>query len=137
MRILVSFPVACFCCALLTDIAYVVTADMLWADFSDWLLAVGIAMGVLAAVAGIASLFRRRLSPVRRPVAPLAIGGILVLALGFLNNLVHSRDAWTSVMPQGLVLSALTVLVILLTAWRSNAPIYRYDPVLVNAGVRA
>ncbi len=135
MRILVSFPVACFCCAFATDIAYASTADMLWADFSDWLLAVGMIMGVVAAVAGIGSLFARRRSPVRRPVLPLALGGIVILALGFLNNLVHSRDAWTSVMPEGIVLSGATVLVILLTAWRSNAPIYRYDPVLVNAGV--
>jgi uncharacterized membrane protein len=136
MRILVSFPIACFCCAFLTDLAYVATADMMWADFSDWLLAFGMIMGGLAAVAGIVSLFRRRTSPVRRPIVPLALGGIVVLALGFLNNLVHSRDAWTSVVPQGIVLSGVTVLVILLTAWRSSAPIYRYDPVLLNTGVR-
>ena len=47
---------------------------------------------------------------------PLAIGSAVVLALALLNNLVHTRDAWTSVVPTGLALSALTVLAIIITA---------------------
>jgi len=39
-----------------------------------------------------------------------------VLVLAFFNNLVHSRDAWTSVVPTGLILSALTVAVMIVTA---------------------
>ena len=42
---LVPFPIACFIGALLTDIAYARTADIMWANFSAWLLAVGIIMG--------------------------------------------------------------------------------------------
>ena len=40
---LVPFPVVCFIGALLTDIAYAQTADMMWTNFSAWLLAVGVA----------------------------------------------------------------------------------------------
>jgi len=36
--------------------------------------------------------------------------------LALFNNFVHSRDAWTSVMPMGLALSAMTVLAMLITA---------------------
>ena len=121
LRILVSFPIACFCGALVTDIAYAWTTDMMWADFSAWLLAVGMILGVLAAIAGLVALVRGRRLGVRRPVWPMALGSVVVLALGGLDNLVHSRDAWTSVVPLGLVVSALTVLVLLMTAWAGAA----------------
>ncbi len=125
LRILVAFPIACFCCALVTDIAYAQTADMIWSDFSDWLLAVGVILGVFAAIAGIAALIADRRVRVLRPSLPLIIGGPIVLALAALNNCVHSRDAWTSVVPQGLALSAITVLVILVTAWLGSGTIIR------------
>ncbi|MBV9829706.1 MAG: DUF2231 domain-containing protein [Alphaproteobacteria bacterium] len=112
-----SFPVACFIGALCTDIAYVVTANVIWVDFSDWLLAVGMVGGVVAAIAGLVSLVRRRRDLARRSVWPAVLGSVLVLAIGFLNNLVHSRDGWTSVMPLGLALSVITVLVVLMTVW--------------------
>ncbi len=113
LLVLVSFPIACFTSALITDIAYAQTANMLWADFSDWLLALAMAGGVLAAIAGLVDLIANR----RRRVLPVVVGSLVVLALGLLNNFVHSRDAWTSVVPMGLALSALTVLVVLVTAW--------------------
>jgi uncharacterized membrane protein len=39
------------------------------------------------------------------------------LVLAFFNNLVHANDGWTSVVPWGLTLSALTVALMLVTAW--------------------
>ncbi len=120
-RILVSFPIACFVAALATDIAYAFTTNMMWADFSAWLLAGGLGLGVLAAIAGIGAAITDRRRGVRRPYAALTLGSLVVLALGFVDNLVHSRDAWTSVVPLGLILSALTVIVMLLTAWAGSA----------------
>ncbi len=121
LRILTAFPIACFTCALATDIAYVQTANMMWTDFSAWLLAAGIFMGVLAAIAALVSIVANRRTPERRPGWPLVVGGLLVLILAFLDNLVHSRDAWTSVVPWGLALSAATVVVMLITAWLGSA----------------
>jgi uncharacterized membrane protein len=124
-RILASFPVACLFCALVTDIIYAQTADMFWADLSDWLLAVGAILGCFAAVAGIAAYSVDRRVRAQRPSWPLIIGSPIVLALAILNNFVHSRDAWTSVVPQGLILSALTVLAIIITAWLGSSTVYR------------
>jgi uncharacterized membrane protein len=124
-RLLVSFPIACFSAAFVTDVVYVVSARIMWADFSDWLLAGGIAVGVLAAIVGIADAASRRRVLPRRPVLPLAIGGLVVLLLAFLDNLVHSRDAWTSVVPEGIALSAVIVLVMLITAWADAAAVSR------------
>src|ERR1700753_54004 len=50
---LVSVPIVCFIGALLTDVTYAVSAEMMWANFSAWLLTVGFMIGVLAAIAGL------------------------------------------------------------------------------------
>ena len=125
LLLLTAFPVACFSCALGTDIAYTLTSQMMWADFSDWLLAAGMAFGVLAAFAGVIDAIRNRRAQTGRRVAPLALGGLLILGVAFLNNLYHSRDAWTSVVPMGLTLSALTVLLIIITAWLATPRVAR------------
>lgn len=117
LHALAAFPIACFTCALLTDIAYVQTANILWADFSAWLLAAGMVGAVFAAIAGLIAWVSVRRGPTGRPLWLIAFGALVVLTLGLLNNLVHSRDGWTSVMPLGLMLSAVTVLVMILTVW--------------------
>ncbi|WP_424631961.1 DUF2231 domain-containing protein [Bradyrhizobium sp. SYSU BS000235] len=123
---LVSFPIVCFVGALVTDIAYWQTAQMMWADFSAWLLAVGLVMGVLAAIAGLIDfLGNRQIRKLSEAWVHLA-GNVLVLILALFNSFVHSRDAWTSVVPTGLILSALTVLTLLVTGWMGWAMVYRH-----------
>ena len=136
VRTLAAFPIACFTCALFTDIAYVQTTRMMWADFSDWLLAVGMAGGVAAAFAGLVGLILHRRRDNAGAVWPAVLGTLLVLIIALFNNLVHSRDAWTSVMPAGLALSALTVLVMLATAVLSSKTNTRRDAVMPFEGIR-
>ncbi|WP_207191792.1 DUF2231 domain-containing protein [Paracraurococcus ruber] len=123
---LVPFPIACLTGALLTDIAYWRSADMMWANASAWLLAAGAAMGGLAALAGLWDFLGSRRIRAQRPAWPHFLGNVVVLALALLNNLVHSRDAWTSVVPTGLILSALTVAVMLVTGWLGASLVYRH-----------
>ena len=89
---LVPFPIACFIGTLATDIAYWCTADMMWANFSAWLLAAGLLIGGLAALFGLIDLFENR--DIRRlPQAWLhLIGNLLVLGLSLINAFVRSRD---------------------------------------------
>jgi phosphatidylserine/phosphatidylglycerophosphate/cardiolipin synthase-like enzyme/uncharacterized membrane protein len=112
-----QFPVVCFTLALLTDIAYVQTSNLMWTEFSSWLLLVGISSGTLAVLFGMAALVGR-IAPIGWPQMS---GHAVVLILAFFNNLIHARDGWTSVMPGGLTLSALTVLVIAVTPWLNFA----------------
>ena len=49
---LVPVPIVCFIGALVTDIMYFATEEMMWANFSAWLLIIGLIFGVLAAIAG-------------------------------------------------------------------------------------
>ena len=86
---LVPFPIVCFIGALVTDIAYYATAEMTWADFSAWLLVVGVIMGVLAAIAGLIDFLGNRLIRAQPPAWPHLIGNILVLVLSFFNVLIH------------------------------------------------
>jgi uncharacterized membrane protein len=124
--ILLPFPAACLIGTLLTDLAYWRTAEMMWADFSAWLVTVGVILSCLAAIAGLIDLFGGRYTERSGTVALYAAGNVVVLILAALNMLIHSRDAWTSVVPWGLVLSAATVIVLLFTVWLGWSKVYRY-----------
>ena len=123
---LVPFPIACFIGALVTDVTYSLTAQMMWADFSAWLLVAGLIMGVLAAVAGLIDFLSNRLIRAQPPAWPHMLGNVLVLVLSFFNALVHTRDGWTSVVPTGLILSVLVVLILPVTGWLGWSMVYRY-----------
>nr|WP_024511263.1 DUF2231 domain-containing protein [Bradyrhizobium sp. ARR65] len=123
---LVPFPIVCFIGALLTDIAFALTAEMMWADFSAWLLLVGLIMGVLAAIAGLTDFLGNRMIRAQKPAWPHMLGNLLVLIIAFFNTMVHTRDAWTSVVPTGLILSAITVLILPITGWLGWSMVYRH-----------
>ncbi|TGQ62640.1 MAG: DUF2231 domain-containing protein [Mesorhizobium sp.] len=123
---LVPFPIACFVGTLLTDIAYWRTAEMMWADFSAWLVTVGVIMGLLAAIAGLTDFLGSRLVRAQSPAWPHFLGNVLALVLAIVNMLVHTRDAWTSIVPWGLILSAVVVLILLVTGWLGWAMVYRH-----------
>lgn len=123
---LVPIPITCFVGALLTDITYWLTAEMMWADFSAWLLVVGLIFGVLAAIAGLTDFVGNRRIRGQSPAWPHMLGNIAVLVLAFFNMLIHTRDAWTSVVPTGIVLSILTVLVLPVTGWLGWSMVYRH-----------
>jgi uncharacterized membrane protein len=129
---LVPFPIACFVGALLTDLAYWKTAEMMWADFSAWLLFVGLLMGVLAAIAGLIDFLSNRSIRALTPAWLHMLGNLVVLSLALFNSFIHSRDAWTSVVPTGLILSALTVALLLFTGWMGWTMVYRHHVGVVD-----
>jgi Predicted membrane protein (DUF2231) len=99
---LVPIPIACFIGALVTDNTYAVTAEMMWSDFSAWLILVGLIGGILAAIAGLTDFLGNRGIRNQTTAWLHLIGNVVVLVLSFFNLLVHTRDAWTSVVPIGL-----------------------------------
>jgi len=123
---LVPFPIVCFIGTLLSDIAYWRTADMFWANVSAWLISAGVIMGLLAGIAGLIDFLSNPLIRAQAPAWPHMLGNVLVLVLAFFNMLIHSRDAWTSIFPTGLILSAVTVLILLFTGWLGGAMVYRH-----------
>ncbi len=122
---LVPIPIACFVGALITDIVYWRTAEIMWSNFSSWLITVGVIFAFLAAIAGLIDFLSNR--AVRRlpPAWPHLIGNLAVLVLASINMLVHTHDGWTSVVPWGLRLSAATVFILLFTGWFGWSMVYR------------
>ncbi len=123
---LVPFPIVSFIGALVTDVVYWRTAEMMWSDISAWLLLIGLILGVLAAIAGLIDFLGNRLIRARSPAWPHMLGNVLVLLLALFNTMVHTRDAWTSVVPTGLILSVLTVLILPVTGWLGWSMVYRH-----------
>lgn len=123
---LVPVPITCFVGALITDIVYYFTAEMMWADFSAWLLVVGLIFGVLAALAGLTDFVGNRRIRTQSPAWPHLLGNLIALILAFFNVLIHTRDAWTSVVPTGIILSILTVLILPVTGWLGWSLVYRH-----------
>jgi uncharacterized membrane protein len=109
---LVPFPVAYFTAALVTDLAYWRTDEVMWERFSVWLIAGGLVMAALVALAAVVDLAFSR----QRPAWLRAFGYLLAVLLSLVNVLVHSRDGYTAVVPTGLTLSAIVVAILFLIA---------------------
>lgn len=110
--------------ALLSDWAYSRTDQVQWTNFASWLIAGGMVVGGLALLWAVVAAAAGRLRGTR-PAPYLALL-VATLVLGFINALVHARDAWAT-MPSALVLSALVLLLAaaasvlgLAAAWRGS-----------------
>jgi uncharacterized membrane protein len=124
--ILVPVVIACFVGTLLSDLMYWESASMQWANFCAWLVTIGVIVGWLAAIAGAIDFSANRVIRAQPPAWPHLIGNLVVLILATFNMLIHSRDAWTSVVPTGLILSAIVVALLLFTGWMGWSMVYRY-----------
>lgn len=109
-QMLVPFPVAYLAAAFVTDLAYWRTAEVMWYRFSVWLIAAGLLMAALVALAALVDLFRNQ-----RPAWIRALAYASAVALSIFNVLVHSRDGYTAIVPTGMALSG-AALVLLLVA---------------------
>jgi uncharacterized membrane protein len=123
---LVPIPIVCFTGTLITDIAYWRTANMQWANISAWLLAVGLVASIFVVIAGVIDFFGDRRIRALRPAWVHGLGNGLALILSIWNAFVHSRDAYTSVVPTGLTLSVLVVIILAITAWNGWSMVYRH-----------
>lgn len=111
--VLLAGTVPLFLGALLGDAAYASTYHVQWSDFASWLIVGGLLFAGLALVLAIVDFFRAD----RRGVG-LAYLMVLLATwmVGFLDALMHARDAWAS-MPTGLVLSAVAALLACVATW--------------------
>jgi uncharacterized membrane protein len=123
---LVPFPIVCFGATLVTDIVYWRTAAMLWADISAWLLVVGLVVSLVAAPAGLIDFLADRRIRELRAAWIHGLGNIAALILSIFNAFIHTRDAYTSVVPAGLILSALVVAILVITGWNGWTMVYRH-----------
>lgn len=122
--ILLAFPVALFTSAVVSDIAYLRTAELQWTNFSSWLIAGALLFGGLVLAWALIGLLLDWRGPARR--RSLIYAGVLAAMwiLGLVNAFKHSQDGWSSVGAFGLVLSILCALLALAAgfiAWSGDA----------------
>ena len=105
--------------ALLADLAYSSSFQIQWINFSSWLLAGALLLAGLALL--LAAVDVLRWHPRGGMVYLLLL--VATFALGFVNALVHAKDAGAT-MPTGVALSAVVVVLAAiasgmgLTAWQ-------------------
>jgi uncharacterized membrane protein len=123
---LVPVPIVCFAGALVTDLAFTASGQMMWSDFSAWLIVAGLIFGALAALAGLIDFLGNAQVRAQTPAWPHLLGNLAVLIISVFNLMVHSRDGWTSVVPTGLILSIVVVLILPVTGWLGWSMVYRH-----------
>jgi len=101
--------------AFVTDYIYYTTALWQWANFSAWLITAGLIVILVAVLLLLIDFATGR-------AGRLNTGSFILVAaaalLSLVNAFVHSRDAWTSVVPQGILLSAVSTLLLVIAAAR-------------------
>lgn len=88
--------------ALFSDIAYGQSYQIQWKNFASWLIAGGLVFAGFALLWTVIELLRADLRG-RRPYLYFLVL-LSAWILGFINALVHAKDAWAS-MPAGLTIS--------------------------------
>jgi uncharacterized membrane protein len=101
--------------ALGTDYTYYSTALWQWANFSAWLITAGLIVMLVAVMLLAIDFATGRADRInwRRFILVAAAA-----ALSLVNAFVHNRDAWTSVVPQGILLSAVSTILLLIAGAR-------------------
>jgi uncharacterized membrane protein len=109
--------------ALATDLAYENSLLFQWENFSMWLITAGLVLAALAGLALVSDVLLHRVTKIDW----LRFSGFAAAALlSVLNALVHSRDAYTAVVPGGLALSALVTAILVVIGWRGWSVGARY-----------
>ncbi|GAB3304111.1 membrane protein [Luteimonas notoginsengisoli] len=111
---LLAASVPLFLGALLSDITYARSYQIQWSNFASWLLAGALVFAGCALLWAVIELFRGE----RRGGRPL-LDALLLLAtwvLGFIDALVHARDAW-AIMPAAVVLSVIVTVLACAATW--------------------
>jgi uncharacterized membrane protein len=112
--ILLAGSVPLFLGVLLSDLAYSSTYEIQWKNFASWLLVGALVFAGFALLWGIVE-FARHDRTDRRPITFLAIL-LVAWVLGFIDALVHAKDAWAS-MPAALILSVIVAVLAIAAAW--------------------
>ena len=98
-----------------TDYTYYTTALWQWANFSAWLITAGLSITLIAVILLLIDFATGRARRLNTGSFILVTAAAL---LSLVNAFVHSRDAWTSVVPQGISLSAASTILLVIAGAR-------------------
>jgi uncharacterized membrane protein len=123
---LVVFPIGLLVGAFGADLGFWWTDDSFWARASLWLTGTGMALGAVAAVAGLVDFLTIDRARVHRAgwVHTLSAGLVLVLAAA--SWLLRLGNPVAAVLPWGLVLSAINAGLLVVVGWVGGELAYRH-----------
>ena len=113
--ILLAFPLPLFLGALLSDLAYSSTYEVQWTNFASWLIAGAMLTGALVTLWALIECLVSGRQRTGKHFAYLIVL-LVMMAVGFINALVHGKDGWAA-MPAGLWLSVVVTLLALIASW--------------------
>jgi len=103
-------PYGFFVAALIFDAIYARSADVLWVKSAAWLITLGLLFAILPRLVNLVHVWRPSNRSPSVEKADFWLNLVAILA-AIANAFVHSRDAYGT-MPEGMLLSALTVLLL-------------------------
>jgi uncharacterized membrane protein len=123
---LVSYPIAFFTGAFLTDLAFLRFGDAFWATASFWLLAAGLVTAALAALAGLTDfLGDRRISSLSDAKMHM-IGNITAVLIEAVNLYLRLHDHGGAIGSLGVYLSGAAFLLLGFTGWKGGELVFRH-----------
>ena len=113
-ELLIGGMITLFAGVLLADLAYSSTYELQWKNFASWLLVGALVLCGFALLVTLIVFFRsgRR----DRGSALLALLLLATWILGFIDALIHAKDAWAS-MPAATIVSIFTAVLALAAGW--------------------
>jgi len=122
---LIPFPIVCFIGTLVTDIAYARNPDPGWATASHWLLAVGLVMAALAAVAGLTDYLGderiRRLTDALKHM----LANVTAVVLEVVNLVLRLKND-DFIASTGVWISLVVVLILLYSGWMGGKLVFEH-----------
>lgn len=104
-------PFGCFVAALIFDVVYARTGELLWDKSAAWLIALGLVFAVIPRLINLVWVWiSLRSASVATDKLDFWLN-LLAIVLAIVNAFVHSRDAY-GVVPAGVVLSACSVILL-------------------------
>jgi len=132
----IIFPIAFLAAALGSDFGYWLTHDPFWARASLWLVGLGLAGGIIAAIIGMSDFLR--IERVRKRTAGWAhmILNVTLLVLTAVNLILRWGDPAGAILPWGLIISTIVGTLTSISGWYGAELSYRHKIGVVGAGSR-
>jgi uncharacterized membrane protein len=122
---LIPFPIVCFIGVLVTDIVFLSNHDAGWATASRYLLAIGLVMAALAAVAGLTDFMGDDRIRGSSDALKHMLANVTAVVLEIVNFFVrlNNNDA---IGKMGVYLSVSVVLILVYSGWKGGDLVYRH-----------
>ncbi|MEX0655082.1 MAG: DUF2231 domain-containing protein [Phycisphaeraceae bacterium] len=129
----IPFPIAFLCGALVTDLVYWGTGDAFWARMSLWLIVGGFVTAFAASVLGMIDFFTIPRARSHAAGWVHAVGNFAVILLAILNAALRWPAPEARVLWGGLTLSAIVTVLLIVTGWVGGELSYRYKIGVMDA----